>query len=182
MFDFDDVFNNATVLSNKNISLRLLDEKDIDDIYSILSNPEVLKYDKPVAITSKKQAKNFIDGTLSCFYKKYGIRYAIVANNTQKVVGTCGFLINKTDAWARIGFMVAQEFWQKGYGYNAVKLMCDYLLGSSAIIRIEAYVLPKNIASQKLLIKCGFVCNCLVKKYMYFKNKHHDMLLFSLVK
>jgi len=50
------------------------------------------------------------------------------------------------------------------------------------INRVEAEVMPDNIASEKVLQKLGFTKEGLLRDWMYWNNKHYDMMIFSLLK
>ncbi|MNH46591.1 ribosomal-protein-S5-alanine N-acetyltransferase [compost metagenome] len=48
--------------------------------------------------------------------------------------------------------------------------------------RIEAFVYPENETSENMLKKLGFVHEGYLRKYAYFRDKHQDLNMFSLIK
>jgi ribosomal-protein-alanine N-acetyltransferase len=50
------------------------------------------------------------------------------------------------------------------------------------INRIEAEVMQGNIASEKVLEKAGFKKECLLRDWMFWNDKHYDMIMYSLLK
>ena len=64
---------------------------------------------------------------------------------------------------AELGYYIAQEYWGKGIMTEAVKQICEYVFGSSDIIRIYAEPFAHNSASCRVLEKAGFqyVQSCL---------------------
>jgi ribosomal-protein-alanine N-acetyltransferase len=48
--------------------------------------------------------------------------------------------------------------------------------------RVEALIMPGNIASEKVLLKLGFQCEGLLRQYAYFKDSFYDLQMFALLK
>ena len=60
-----------------------------------------------------------------------------------------------------IGFRILPEFRKKGYVYESVSLLLDYIKNEVKPSKVRAKCYNKNIASKNLLIKLGF---CLIEK------------------
>lgn len=58
---------------------------------------------------------------------------------------------------AEIGYFLGEPYWNKGIMTRAVNLLCEYGFNKLDIIRIDTGVFEYNLASQKVLEKCGFV-------------------------
>ena len=74
-------------------------------------------------------------------------------------VGNIG-LQKKTDIYrksAEIGYFLGEPYWNKGIMSRAVKLICEYGFRELDIVRIDTGVFEYNLASQRVLEKCGFV-------------------------
>lgn len=58
---------------------------------------------------------------------------------------------------AELGYWIGEPFWNKGIGTVAVKQMLEYTHRNfPSLVRIFAGVFEKNIASMRVLEKCGF--------------------------
>ena len=55
-----------------------------------------------------------------------------------------------------IGYGIDDEFQGKGYATEAVKLALEWAFSHPGVAAVEAETDPDNIASQKVLAKCGF--------------------------
>ncbi len=55
-----------------------------------------------------------------------------------------------------IGYWIGQDHWKKGYGFNALSHMTDYVFHNTNARRLFAPVLGPNKASMRLLEKCGY--------------------------
>ncbi len=58
-----------------------------------------------------------------------------------------------------IGYGILEEFQGQGYATEAVKEVTAWAFQSSNVVAIEAEADVQNIASQKVLEKCGFIAN-----------------------
>jgi len=81
-------------------------------------------------------------------------------------VGVCGLNL-QTDIYresCEIGYWVAEPFWGNGIATTALNLLTDYAFTTLEKERVYTGVFDYNLASQKVLEKCGY------KKEGVFKN------------
>lgn len=79
------------------------------------------------------------------------------------------------------GYWLLPAFWGKGLATRAVGLVADYLLLSCDAKRIQALVEPDNIASMRVLEKCGFRNEGLLRSYYPAKTgKLLDVHMYAL--
>jgi [ribosomal protein S5]-alanine N-acetyltransferase len=64
---------------------------------------------------------------------------------------------------AQIGYWVAEGYWRKGIATAALAQMTDYGFTRLQLRKLYAPVLAPNIASMKVLEKCGYVLEGLLK-------------------
>ena len=55
-----------------------------------------------------------------------------------------------------VGYGINDEFQGRGYATEATKLALEWAFSQSGVMAVEAETDPDNIASQKVLEKCGF--------------------------
>ena len=60
--------------------------------------------------------------------------------------------------------------------------MVDYSFLSKSVVRIEAETNPKNIASQRVLEKSGFLKEGLTRKSVFIRGKWHDGVRYSILR
>ena len=81
-----------------------------------------------------------------------------------------------------IGYALIPSERGKGYCTEAVKIMVDYLFLSKEIVRVQAYVNPRNVASQKVLEKNGFKKEGTIRKSFFLRGEWRDCLLYSILR
>lgn len=149
--------------------LRAFSERDAEDLYDYLSDPEVIKYE-PYDIYTMK------DCIAEAKYRSHDPSFlAIVLKESGKVIGNV-YLSQiepmKVNTYT-IGYVLNRAYHRKGYGSEAVKLLIDDLFKKGAH-RIFANCNTKNIASWKLLEKVGMRREAEFKKKMFFQLDEKD--------
>ena len=63
------------------------------------------------------------------------------------------------DGVAEIGYGISEEYQSKGYATEAVRAVSGWAFKNPDLTRIESEAEPDNIASIRVLEKCGFAAN-----------------------
>ncbi|MEA1958734.1 MAG: GNAT family N-acetyltransferase [Chloroflexota bacterium] len=74
-------------------------------------------------------------------------------------IGNCMFYnIDSRKKETELGIMIGdREYWDDGYGVDAVKAMVDHIFKTTSIGRIYLNTLEWNLRAQRCFKKCGFV-------------------------
>ncbi|MEU1468812.1 GNAT family protein [Streptomyces sp. NPDC005761] len=80
---------------------------------------------------------------------------------------------------AALGYWVDVDFAGRGLATAAVRLICDLARDELRLHRIEAGTLPYNLASQRVLVKCGFEQIGLAPGYLHIDGAWRDHRLFQ---
>lgn len=170
------------LLETKRLKLVEINEEYVENVYSIFSNEEIIRYYGMSAFTQKEQAVKMIESFSKNFQAKHSIRWGILVKETSEFVGTVG-LNNLVISSKRteIGYDLLPEHWRKGIVSEAVEAVIKFCFEELALYRIAAVTFPENEASFKLLLKLGFQKEGLLRGYIYQNEKSNDALIFSLV-
>jgi ribosomal-protein-alanine N-acetyltransferase len=97
-------------------------------------------------------------------------------------VGSVG--INPQTGWrdhlGEIGYWVAEEHWGKGIASAALRQMTNYGFTSRQFRKLYAPVLSPNIASMRVLEKCGYMLEAILKGEVQKNGVYYDIHHFSL--
>lgn len=80
---------------------------------------------------------------------------------------------------AEIGYWLGEPYWGKGVTTTAVRLVTDYAFTELKLERLYAGVFEGNIASMKVLEKCGYVREGISRKSIFKNNKLIDEHRFA---
>jgi len=161
------------IFQSPHLYFREFTKDDVQLLFELNSNPNVIKYVHESAPTLENIIE-ILQNNILQQYKLYGYgRWAIHLKSSNEFIGWCGLKYIKEDDEIDLGYRFNENFWGSGYGYEAAKATIDYGFDALKLKRIVATALPQNIASWKIMEKCGMKClgdiidkdKWLVKKY-----------------
>ena len=161
---------NLSFKSNR-LLLRPHSEADLDIETEIGTDPEVMKYVGNVE-AEDEIARNMPKYTKRCAGGCIGV-WCVIEQLTMEKLGTAILLplpIEEEDTnWnlvvgdelpdceIEIGYMLKRSAWGKGYATEATKRLLKFAFEETPLQEIVATTDPQNIASQRVLEKCGLV-------------------------
>ena len=80
-----------------------------------------------------------------------------------------------------IGYWIGQPFAGRGYMTSALRVLLPTLFGELNLHRVEAACIPNNLASVKVLEKCGFGREGLARRYLCINGVWQDHYLYGLL-
>ena len=154
-----------THLRTARLRLRLFTPDDVQIMFELNSDPEVIKYaDTPVKDLQEAK-KRLEQGPLSD-YKKYGYgRFAVELIETGKVIGFCGIKYLPEIELPEVGYRYLKEYWGKGIGTEAARVCVDFARDDLKISKLVALIMPENTASIRLSEKLGMTRGPLIRIY-----------------
>ena len=178
--EYLDAFPN---LESERLILRQVIKKDVEQLYEILSDAEVAKFDYFYPVTSKGEVMKFIDRYKQELEENEEITWGIILRKTNKLIGTCCIGdFNEGARRAEIGYDIAQVEWGKGYATEAIREVVDFGFNVMNLNRIEATITPGNIASVRVLRKLDFIQEGIVRERDLIKGKLEDGIIMAVLK
>ena len=107
-----------------------------------------------------------------------GIYRAIVYDG--KFIGSIS--VEKKDDDAEIGYMLLNEYSNKGIGTEAVRQVCSIAFKILSLEQITANVFQPNIASIRVLLKNGFKYKGAIPNAVIKDGNVYDLLIYVLTK
>ena len=105
-----------------------------------------------------------------------GIYWAIVCDG--KLIGSIS--VEKKDDDAEIGYMILNEYTNKGIATEAVKQICPIAFKVLSLEQITANVFQPNIASIRVLLKNGFKYKSAIPNAVLKDGNVYDLLIYVL--
>ena len=157
--------------------------EDAENLAEALNNKKImdnLRDGIPFPYTVQ-DAKEYIAATLNAD-KDSTYAFAITVND--HAIGSIGVFrqANIHSRTAEIGYYIAEPYWGKGIGASALKQTCDCIFQNTNIIRIFAEPFADNIASCRILEKCGFEYEGTLRKNAIKNGIVIDMKMYSILK
>lgn len=80
---------------------------------------------------------------------------------------------------AEVGYFIGEDYWNKGIVTTALNLICEYGFSTLDIVRIHTGVFSYNVASQKVLEKCGFEREGVFKNAVFKRDQLLDEVRYA---
>lgn len=114
---------------------------------------------------------------------KTGLIFAIVENQTNKVIGNCGLhMVNEVHRRAGFGIFIGEKtFWNQGIGTEATQLVLDYGFNILNLNHINLEVVAYNHRAVKCYEKVGFKLSGTRRKYIFIAGEYHDVLIYDIL-
>lgn len=161
------------------ISLRPFLDSDTQTLINILNDQQVSKYlsTKIPNPYTESDAKWWIN-----VGSKEGYVRAIIFNN--QLIGCIGVSIEEFE-YSRngeIGYWLNKNSWGKGYTTQAVNQLTEDVFHYTEINRIYAAVFSDNTSSMRVLEKCGYLAEAVLREAIYKNGKFYDSHVFAKLK
>lgn len=173
-------------ISTARLKLTKLCASDVEEVFKIFSNEQVIEHYDLGALKQSSQALSLINFFNARFDSNTGIRWGIRLKESNRLIGTCGF-----NSWspkmksAEIGYDLLPRYWGYGYAREAVQAILEAAysgqLPCGSLNRVQADTVPDNFRSEQLLRKLGFKEEGLRREAGYWGNAFHDLTCFSLL-
>lgn len=137
--------------------LRPFVEADADALYTLQSNPRVLRYWNSPPWKDPARAAAFIAEGRQMEAEGTGARFVITKADEPSFLGWCAlFQWNPTFRSLGVGYCLDEPAWGKGYATEAVRAMLQWAYSTLDLNRVEAELDTRNLASARVLEKLGF--------------------------
>ena len=143
------------ILLSQRLVLRAPHEDDIDALAHLANNANiatmVARMPHPYTIAD---AADFVRRTKAGAIGK--CVYAITEADTGAFLGCCGIEPHEDGKTVELGYWLGEPHWNRGYATEAAQSLTDMVFRTRDVEQIDARVRVMNIASRRVIQKCGF--------------------------
>lgn len=161
--------------------LQRLRYEDAEEIfYSYASKPEATRFVSWPTHQSIRDTHDFLHYAVLAWRTGEDYSYSIRMKDTFRLIGGIGALNERGKI--QFGYIISPTQWGKGYATEACKVLLDQLRAQSGIYRIGTFVDTENVASIRVLQKCGLKEEARLPRWFRFINQGDepkDCILFS---
>ena len=128
---------------------------DADNFFLLNSDPEVMRYIRPVK--SREETNAFLSEVIE--YSKNNPAYGRMAVNEKQsniFVGSFAIIPLEKTEYMQLGYSLLPPYWGKGFATELVKYGIQYIFNKTNLTEIFGVTESMNIASQNVLLKSDF--------------------------
>lgn len=169
--------------TGEKVRLRAYKREDVQLAQQYINDAETKKLlmpGIPYPITLEQEQKWF--ESISAFDDNYS--FAIETLQEGKYIGGCG--VNKLD-WknsvATVGIFIGdKDYWGKGYGTDAMKVLVKFIFEQMNINKVKLFVYSFNERAVKSYEKCGFIREGVLRQEIFRDGRYHDEYIMGILK
>jgi [ribosomal protein S5]-alanine N-acetyltransferase len=164
------------------VRLRWLTSDDVDGLFAIFSDDEMMRYWSSPAMKERAEAETLLARIQRQFAEKFGFQWGIERKEDRRLLGTCTlFHIHPGNRCGELGYALASPYWKNGYMLEALTALLDYAFGPMNLRRLEADVDPRNASSLRILDRLGFQREGLLRERWDVAGDIQDSIFLGLL-
>jgi ribosomal-protein-alanine N-acetyltransferase len=163
-------------LSSERLAFREMVQSDLDFLYSMLADPQVMRF-YPHTF-DRAGAQDWLDRAMAR-QARDGHSFWLVSDKfSGEPIGQVGLLKQEVDGAVEdeIGYMLARSKWENGYAREAAVAVRDFAFNQLGKQRVISLIRPANIPSQRVALSYG----ARPEKLVQWRDYEH--LVFALAK
>lgn len=171
-------------ITGKNVRLRALERDDLARCTCWVNDPEVVRYttvNSPLSFVMEEDwfQKLVADGKL----ENQVLAIETCEGDEWVHIGNCGLHnIEPITNEAEFGIMIGEkEYWNRGLGREAAKLILKHGFEDLNLNRIYLHVVAENIRGIKAYTAVGFVQEGVLREALYKNGKYNDIIVMSML-
>ena len=177
----------STALLTPRLMIRLAQRDDLTALLALHSDAEITRYIPHMHWATRVDANLWFARVLERREQQSAVQCVIVKRatdeGTETVIGTVLlFNVEAASGLAEIGFLLGRAHWGEGFAVEATTAFIDFSFATLDLRRLEATVDVRNVASNTLLQRLGFVREGVLRERWLAAGELQDINLHALLK
>ncbi len=163
--------------------LRASEREDLPRFVEWLNDAEVTRHLTARAPMSMAMEERWFDRMVSA-QGTTDYHFVICLLADDRPIGTVGLHdVHHRSGHAEFGIAIGEkDHWDKGYGTDALRAICDFGFGELRLERVELHVYASNERALGSYRKAGFVHEGTLRRAHYARGVHEDVHVMSLLR
>ena len=153
-----------------------------DDLPCVLaagSDPDIPAGTTVPANFTEASGRAFLERQQARLSRGEGISQAVAEGDSDKAIGLV-YLDRRPQPWiAGLGYWLIPSTRGRRLATSAVRLVSDWALRELDILRLEAWVAPDNVPSQRVLDGAGFAQEGRLRNFLQLRGRTTDGLVYA---
>lgn len=173
------IYKGVPALETERLIIRAISMDDVDFLFSHMVDKEVRKFFNKSWPVDIDGVKKFIGEAIEKNINDQAAEWVIVLKNENRVIGRIWFGAFYTWCSAlNVGYSLDHKYWGQGITGEALRKVIEFGFEDMGLRRIEAWHDTDNIASGKVMLKCGFEFEGTLRE----RSSHGNAEMYSIIK
>ena len=139
-------------------------------------------YSEPVYST-KEAVRDLLDKYIGSYERNDYYRWAIIEKKSSECIGQIAyFLVDNKNHFAEIEYCIGSDFQCKGFATEATRAIISYGFNKINLHKVQICTKTINKPSKRVIEKCGFTYEGMLRDYFYMDGKYVGRLYFSMLR
>jgi [ribosomal protein S5]-alanine N-acetyltransferase len=171
------------VITAQRVVLRWISEDDIDGLYAVFSDPQVMRYWSTGPLANREAAAELQREIAAGNESNAMFKWGLTLRDSGSLIGTSTlFNLNLDNGRAELGYAMASAYWGKGYMNEALQALLSHAFEVMNLRRLEADVDPRNAASIRTLERLGFQREGFLRERWHVNGELQDAFFYGLLR
>jgi len=166
-------------LSDGVVRLRRWKDGDFECVREASSDSRIPEGTTVPAVFTAELAQAFIERQQGRVEAGDGVSLAVADLNTGSALGLAVLLVRPQPGVVGIGYWIVPLARGRGLATCATRLLSEWALAEAGVARVEAWVEPENVASQRVLTAAGFMREGLLRSFLSYPSRRADAVVFA---
>jgi [ribosomal protein S5]-alanine N-acetyltransferase len=160
-------------IETQRLVLQRLRYEDAEEIfYAYASKPEVTKYLSWRTHESINETRTFLQYAIDTWNRGMDYSYSVRLKESNQLIGGFGFV--NDPGKVQFGYAFSPAHWNQGYATEVCKKAMTLIRDLPEVYRVGTFVDTGNIASVRVLEKCGLVKEATLMGWFRFVNQDNQ--------
>jgi RimJ/RimL family protein N-acetyltransferase len=170
-------------ITTSRLSLRWISTDDVDSLFRIFGNPEVMRYWSTPPLPNRQAAIELLNDIHDSYNRQVMLKWGVARQVDNVVIGTTTlYNIDLGNRRAEVGYALGREHWGQGYMHEALQALLKYCFETLDLRRLEADVDPRNKPSIQTLERLGFHLEGYLRERWEVDGEIQDALFYGLLR
>ena len=162
------------------LNLRAPELGDLDYLFHVENDTRQWMVSACKVPYSRFQLQQYIESNAHDIYVDRQLRLMIEREEDKQLVGIIDlFDFSPTNRRAEVGVVVDRDCRGRGYGREALDLLCDYAEHVLDLHQLYAYIFEDNAPARQLFASCGFREVALIPEWVFSDKKYRNVCLYQ---
>jgi ribosomal-protein-alanine N-acetyltransferase len=181
IFSTKRIFDRFPEIETNSLWLKEIKSHHAGYIFDHFSAEAVHRFLNLDPMRSVKDAERLIALLVSRFRQEKGIRWGITRKGGGRIIGTVGYNTwSKRKFQAELGYDLSEAYWRQGITTESVEAVIRFGFTRMHLLKIEALILPENVASETFIQRQGFQWEAMVREFQIPKGHYAPMMVYTL--
>jgi ribosomal-protein-alanine N-acetyltransferase len=165
------------------VRLRAFAERDVDMLRDLATDPYVPTIGSLPSHAGRADALSYMERQAARLGTGAGYSWCVAHRETDEALGTAGLHLSPIAAGrATAGYAVAPRSRARAVASQALTALTRFAWSLPELHRIELYIEPWNVASQRTAERAGYEREGLLRSHQEINGERVDMLLWAAIR